>query len=226
MAQYEGVIEITKIKNSDDAAGSLGTLTARFVRYPASQQLSLWLPENGRNYKGNFRILNSNSQLVIEQNSVADSVNGSILLTWDTLSWPAGEYRLEIEHPEGGEHRLYFKKWPEGIYFPKDKIVEMPVATAQSPSLVSDLFPPAVQNSAEPDTTWNVYKDSYGNVIPNPDQILREELNTKLHGVFDKLSESYGPRARIRRYLPRWPGDLCGGRFAAVVLARNGRWGM
>lgn len=194
MAQHEGIIEITEIENNDINSEQTGTLTARFVRHPGSQQLSLWLPENGWNYTGKFRIIDLLSQQMIEENSVSAHVNGSVLLTWDTLPWPPGKYRLEIEHPTGGKHLLLFKKWPEGVFFPKDKIVEMPRATAQSSSLVADLFPQSHQKPTSNDTLWKVYKDSYGHDIANPDQTLREELNTKIHVSFEKLLENSGPR--------------------------------
>lgn len=194
MDQHEGIIEIIRIKNTGLYSETIGTLTARFVRYPGSQQLSLWLPENGWNYKGKYRILDLISQQVVDENSVADSLNGSILLTWDTLPWAPGEYRLEVEHPNGGKHILSIKKWPEGTFFPKDKIVEMPVATAQSPSLISALFPQTDRIQTVNDTMWKVYKDGHGNDIPNTDQILRDEANEELQRIVAKIADTSGPR--------------------------------
>ena len=43
---YEGIIEITRIENQGKGMDEIGTLTATFVRYPGSQQLSVHLPES------------------------------------------------------------------------------------------------------------------------------------------------------------------------------------
>lgn len=194
MNQHEGIIEIIRIENKNIHPGETGTLTARFVRYSGSQQLSLWLPENARMYIGNFRIVALPAEHILEENSVADYVNGSVLLTWDTLLWPPGEYRLEIPYPTGGMHVLNFKKWPENAIFPKEKIIEMPVATAQHPSLISGLLAQKQPKKTDHETLWGVYKDRHGDAIPNTDQVLRDDMNARIKKIMAKLLSTTGPR--------------------------------
>jgi hypothetical protein len=191
MAQYEGVIEITKIRNSGLAADQIGTLTARFVRYPGSQQLSVWLPEKGWDYGGKARILHLNTQQLLEEKPVADLLNGSVLLLWDTRRWPPGEYRLEVEHPQRGMHELSFKKWDEGVLVPKGTLVEMPVATAQSPSRIVPAQTDSILSAY--DTDRKVYQDGSGQEMPDEDQILRNDMNKTIRKLFEKLTGKSGP---------------------------------
>lgn len=190
MDLHEGIIEITGIRNSGSGADQSGTLTGRFVRYPGSQQLSIWLPGNGWEYDGNVRILNLKTQTILEEKPVSDLLNGSVLMTWDTLTWPTGEYLLEIAHPKGGTHELYIKKWEEGELYPKDELVEMPVTTAQSLLRVEPVQ--TEQNSH--DNIWQVYKDGSGQDIPNIDQTLRESMNLNIQNIFKKLLTNTGPK--------------------------------
>ena len=172
---YEGIIEITKIENSGDNAAKMGTLTARFVRYSGSQQLSVWLPEYGGSGYGKLRMMDIKTQNLLEEQAVSDKISGSILMNWNTLEWPPSEYRLDIEHPKGGYHTLYFTKLEENEIVPKDKMVEMPVAKAKNPSLAASLLPKKEKKSKKNDSLWKVYKDGFGNLIPNEDAIIREK---------------------------------------------------
>lgn len=184
MKQYEGIIEISKIENTGDNADQIGTLTGRFVRYPGCQQLTVWLPQYGGHSYGKLRIIDLNKVKTLEEQDVADKINGSVLMTWDTLLWSPSDYYLEIEHPKGGKHCLYFKKWKEGAFFPKDKIIEMPMATATNPSLASILLPKETPKHIENDSMWRVYKDGFGNDIPNEDQIIRGKGAAEIDEIF------------------------------------------
>ena len=57
----EGIIEITRIENQG-GTDLQGTLTAKFVRYPGSQQLTVWLPENAWNGYGIYTITELNKK--------------------------------------------------------------------------------------------------------------------------------------------------------------------
>jgi hypothetical protein len=186
LKQYEGIIEITKIENTGDNADQIGTLKARFVRYPGYQQLSVWLPEYGGHDYGKLRIVNTKTEKIIEEQAVSDKISGSILMTWDTLSWSANAFRIDIEHPKGGVHSLYFNKLKEGKIVPKDKIVEMPTASAESPSLAIDLLPKKEPKNKEiSDSMWTVYRDGFGNIIPNEDRIMRDKAYASLNEIFN-----------------------------------------
>jgi hypothetical protein len=174
MTEFEGIIEITQIENTGDNTDQIGTLTARFVRYPGCQQLSVWLPENGllEGY-GQYQIIATETEASIEQSTVGQIINGNVKMTWDTLAWHPGTYRLDIVHPKGGKHSMYFSKLNEGEFVPVDKIVEMPTATAESPSFATSLLPQPVPESTE-DSMWKVYLDGLGNPIPNDDRSFHD----------------------------------------------------
>ncbi len=131
----EGIIEITRIENKGKNADQTGTLKALFVRYPGSQQLSIWLPESAWNGYGEYRIHDLKNKNRIEQKQVTDTVSGSVKLVFDSIFIAPGEYILEIDHPQGGSHVLYFNKLKENEKVPIDKIIEMPMAVKDKPSL-------------------------------------------------------------------------------------------
>jgi hypothetical protein len=192
LTPHEGIIEITKIENSGNNATEIGTLTARFVRYPGSQQLSVWLPEYGGFGYGKLRIVDMKTQALMEEQAVSDKINGSILMTWNTLEWPPSEYRMDIENPKGGYHILYFNKLEENAVVPKGKIIEMPVAKAESPSLASSLLPQKEPESSDTDTIWKVYTDGLGNPMPNEDAKIREKAFKALTAQFSRHLEYEG----------------------------------
>ncbi|MBL7818029.1 MAG: hypothetical protein JNL70_23670 [Saprospiraceae bacterium] len=182
----EGIIEIIKIKNTGKNARQIGTLTGRFVRYPNAQQLSVWLPENGWQGYGNLRIINTKTNTIFEEQTVTNKLNGSVLMTWGTLAWLPSTYCLEIEHPKGGLHCLYFNKLEEDEVVPKDKIVEMETAYAGKPSLASSLLPKKTPKVKEgEDSMWRVYKDGFGNPIPNLDRGIRDNAMASLNEIFN-----------------------------------------
>jgi len=51
----EGIVEIIRIENQG-GTDQKNSLTANFVRYPRSQQLTVWLPENAWNGYGRYKI--------------------------------------------------------------------------------------------------------------------------------------------------------------------------
>jgi hypothetical protein len=228
---HEGIIEITKIENSGDNAATIGTLTARFVRYPGCQQLSVWLPEYGGSGYGKLRIVDIKTQTVIEEQAVSHKINGSILMTWDTLEWVPSEYRLDIEHPKGGYHTLYFNKLEENDVIPKDKIVEMPVAKAENPSLVNSLLPKNEPESSENDSKWNVYTDGLGNPIPNEDRMIRDRAFEDLTAKFSRHIEFEGTyRSGYVTYIEgdiriRFLHEMYGGKYKfGIEIPSENQW--
>jgi hypothetical protein len=99
---------------------------------------------------------------------------------------------FEIEHPKGGKHCLYFKKWKVGAFVPKDKIVEMPMATAENPSLATFLLPKKEPKTEIRDTMWAVFRDGFGNLIPNEDAQIRANALENLTNQFSRRIEFEG----------------------------------
>jgi hypothetical protein len=189
---YEGVIEITTIENTGDNAAQIGTLTARFVRYDDCQQLSVWLPEYGGNGYGKLRIVDTKTQTVIEELTVSDKISGSVLMMWDTLTWLPGTYRLDIEHPKGGFHTLFFNKLEEKTNVPTDTSTEMPIAKTNKPSLAKDLLLEKERETNKNDSLWKVYTDGFGNPIPNEDAMIRDKVFNDLAAKFSRHLEYEG----------------------------------
>lgn len=132
---YEGIIEITRIENQGQSMDEIGTLTATFVRYPGSQQLSVHLPESVYNGYGYCKIIEIRKNHTVEENQVSDIISGTKKLLFDSIVIAPGEYVLEIEHPKGGKHMLYFNKLEENEKVPIAKIIQMPMAAKDRPSL-------------------------------------------------------------------------------------------
>ena len=157
MTPHNGIIELGTIENVGDNANQIGLLTAQFVHYPDCQQLQVWLPKSEyfkRDY-GNYQIVNKTTQTIEEQGLVEDKVSGSIQMLFDTIGFSEGDYVLEIEYPKGGKHILQFQKFAEDFILETPKSIET--------------------EATETDSMWKVYKDGFGNPIPNEDQILREK---------------------------------------------------
>lgn len=106
---HEGRIEIGAIANLD-APPELGLLHAQFVRYPGCQQLTVWLPQPGHTGYGRLRVQHGKDHL-LEQADVAQRLNGSVQLLWDTLAWPPGPLRITIDHSAGWQHLLLLQKF-------------------------------------------------------------------------------------------------------------------
>ena len=174
MTPHNGIIELGTIENTGDNADQIGLLTAQFVHYPDCQQLQLWLPEYGRNGYGNYRILDKNKQNVLENALVDDKLSGSIKMLFDTLALPEGAYTLEIDHPKGGKHVLHFQKFAE------DFVPEKPVI----------VVPPSTEDSLR-----KVYKDGFGNDIPNEDCAMRDTAHTLLGELFKKATSNVSKKA-------------------------------
>lgn len=229
---HEGIIEITKIINKGKNARKIGTLTARFVRYPNCQQLSVWLPENGWQGYGKLRIIDTKSNTIIEEKTVTDKINGSVLMTWETLDWQPSTYRIEVEHPQGGVHCLYFNKLEEGEVVPKDKIVEMETAYAKKPTLASSLLPkkaPKVKDGE--DSLWRVYIDGFGNPIPNEDRGIRDKVFEDLTTKFSRRIEFEGTyRSGYVTYIEgdiriRFLHEMYGGKYKfGIEIPSESQW--
>jgi hypothetical protein len=179
MNDYFGKIELGTIENTGANAAAIGILKAQFVHYPDCQQLSIWLPEYGGRDYGHLRIIDLTRQTVIEYYPVTERLSGSIKLLWDTLPFMPSDYKLEIDHPKGGQHVLYFTKYEVG----KESVVEMP-----KPNFYKDPMSEAELNG----TLFPIYRDGFGNIIPNEDLIIREKVQRELINKFTQRLEYKG----------------------------------
>lgn len=102
------IIRFLSLQNQDQNPNSNESLTVRFVRYPESQQLVIWLPSSG--YLGYSHYLLSHYENELEKGEVSNKLNGSVQMLWDSLLWKEGLYTLQIHHQQGWYHELRFIK--------------------------------------------------------------------------------------------------------------------
>lgn len=169
---HHGQIAISSI-TSRSAPPDQVAPKVRFVHYPDCQQLMLWLPAPGRDY-GDLRFETRDGGVVWRAGPVTDWLQGSILLLFNTVELEPGHWRLVIGHREGFEHVIEFDKLPEGL--------PLPMAPAPVP------VPAAPPESGAP----RVYRDGFGNVIPDQAALLRERAIREMIGRFTRRLEYEG----------------------------------
>ncbi len=173
MKQYYGKLELGKIENVGENAKDIELITAQFVHYPNCQQLIIWLPQFGHQGYGAIRVIDNKTKKVLEESLVANRLNGSVQILWDTLGIAPSNYTIEIEHPKGGKHILPFKKMkPEPKKKPKAADIKPLRATT-------------VENTSS-STTTQTYIDGFGQPLPQQDLTLRGQLNVKLVTLFSR----------------------------------------
>jgi len=154
---HEGEITLGDATNSGSGALS-GLLVARFVRYPGCQQLVVWLPQPG--HTGYLELLvHQLGRGVCERAPVSSRLSGSVQILFDTLSWPPGEYRIDVTHAQGGCHSIALRKWPPGA----------------AQHLNGSIVPPSPPAPVAPDPRPIVYRDGFGRVVPDADLVLRQQ---------------------------------------------------
>ena len=114
-AGHEGQIALGTPVNRA-APEAVAPLTVKFVHYPGSQQLILWLPQDGYAGYRAFRIRGPDGE--VEDTEVSQRLNGRVQILVDTHPWPPGDYRIEITHAEGWSHELCLTKLAEGVVPP------------------------------------------------------------------------------------------------------------
>ncbi|PKP80082.1 MAG: hypothetical protein CVT79_16665 [Alphaproteobacteria bacterium HGW-Alphaproteobacteria-18] len=178
---FEGEIVLTPPVNTG-APETLAPLTAKFVHYPGSQQLILWLPQDGYSGYSVLRI-HGPGGTQIENTPLTERLNGRVQILIDTWPWPPGPYHIEITHKEGWRHELALEKLEAGIAPP-------PPA------------PPVIEERPGP----IVYRDSAGTLLPDLDLELREREFARLAARFARRLEFEGnARAGTITYIE---GDL------------------
>lgn len=167
MSGYEGEIILQAPANTG-APDSAGQLTARFVRYDGCQQLTLWLPADGWSGYDRLRIWGPGGD-VVEDSDVKARLNGRIQILIDTYGWPPGAYHVAVTHEAGWQHDLKLEKLQAGI----------------AP-------PPVPAPEPEPRTGPIVYRDGFGNILPDTDLELRAAAQKRLAARFGRRLEFEG----------------------------------
>lgn len=183
-------------------------LTAKFVHYPGSQQLILWLPQDGHFGYRAFRIRGPGGGRV-EDTDVTQRLNGRVQILVDTHPWPPGDYLIEITHSEGWSHELSLTKLEEGIAPPSPE------------------SPPVPKSDGKP----IVYRDGTGKVLPNHDLDLRAKELARLAARFNRRLEFEGNfRAGTILYIEgdiriKFYHEMCGGGVHfSIDLPVPARW--
>jgi len=190
---HDGQIVLSAPVNQAAPAGT-PQLTAKFVHYPGSQQLILWLPQDGYSGYRTFRIRGPGESRV-EDTGVTQRLNGRVQILVDTHPWLPGDYHVEITHSEGWSHELALTKLEEGIRPPAPE-------------------PPPVPNS---DGQPIVYRDGTGKVLPSHDLELRAKALERLTARFSRRLEFEGNfRAGTIIYIEgdirlSFSHEMCGG---------------
>lgn len=218
-AAHEGSIELGLPLNRS-APAEVGSLHVRFVQYPGCQQLQVWLPPRGQrglggdDDYGDLRVTAADGQ-VIEQAPVAQRLNGSVQLLFDTLHWPPGAMTLEIAHHAGWQHVLTLNKHQESV-----------------PATVERVSPPPPVIPPEPPRSEPIrYRDGFGRLLPEPDLELRAQIQAQLLATFrTRLVYSGYVRAGNYTYIEGdlrivFSQEMGGGNCLSVVdLPRPQHW--
>lgn len=172
---YFGIVTMTNLENvrpskdkSNKKTGSVDFMDEtriRLVHYPDCQQLIIWLPVDGDLYQ-NMVIYNSKSKHEIWRKEIREIINGSIQIILDTLPFKPGEFFIKITKKDGLQHIVYLKKFKKGI------IPKQPITV---PEIEPDL-----------DKAPIVYRDGFGNIIPDQDLIMRENVLNEMYRKFNR----------------------------------------
>ena len=156
------------IRNVDGPAG-LELPTVKFVHYPGSQQLILWLPNPAHEGYGELSV--TRDGVDVGRGPVSGSVNGSVQILFATLEWPPGEYRIAITHKDGWRHEVELTKYPPD---------EAPLPS------------PPESMAEEHSKRTIVYRDGFGNLIPDIDLEMRGRARRDIARMFGRRLEYEG----------------------------------
>jgi hypothetical protein len=192
-AANEGVVGIGRIETPGGPA-DLGPPTVKFVHYPGAQQLILWLPKPAREGYGELSVVRDGVD--VERGPVSDRMNGSVQILFRTLEWPPGDYRIAIMHRDGWRHEVELRKYAPGEKPP---------------------VPPPAPTVEEPSRGPIVYRDGFGNVIPDADLEIRGQAQRDIARMFGRRLEYEGNyRAGTIIFVEgdtriRFAHEMCGG---------------
>ncbi|MBA4227406.1 MAG: hypothetical protein C0456_12315 [Hyphomonas sp.] len=178
---FDGELILAPAENTGAPEGA-GLLHAKTAVYPGAQQLILWLPADGWSGYETLRITGPEGAL-IEEAPLTDRLNGRVQILVNTFPWPPGAYRVEITHSGGWAHTLTLQKLEGGV----------------AP-------PPVPAPPSEPSRGPIVYRDGFGNILPDTDLEMREAALKAIAARFSRRLEFEGnARAGTITYID---GDL------------------
>ncbi|MBK7886964.1 MAG: hypothetical protein IPJ86_06550 [Bacteroidetes bacterium] len=179
--EYYGKVVLSSIDNSRNGVNVkeeenniyplLTPNNLKLVHYPESQQLVIWLPDSGRLYD-TIAIEDVNCNDIIWNKKVDDILSGSIQLIINTLFLSPGDFRVSIVKSDSLVHRIYLKKYPQGVEPPVEKIQEISTPDVEKGPII--------------------YRDGFGNVLPDEDLILRDKVIEKMQAKFNRRVEFDG----------------------------------
>jgi hypothetical protein len=152
---------------ADGLAVEAGLLKAKFVHYPGSQQLIVWLPSSGYDGYGDLRVSGPSGE--VERGPVRSRLNGSVQILFATLNWPPGAYRIEIDVEGGGCHVLAMRKLETGVEPPA------PPPPVPEPELFQ-----------RDELGQIIYRDGFGKVIERGDVAIRAAAAASLAARFSR----------------------------------------
>lgn len=107
----------------------------------------------------------------IGRGPVSGRVNGSVQILFATLEWPPGEYRIVITRKDGWRHEVELTKYP--------------------PDKAPPASPP--ESMAEEDSSRTiVYRDGFGNLIPDTNLEMRGRARRESARMFGRRLEYQG----------------------------------
>jgi hypothetical protein len=218
--EYYGKVVLSSIDNSrngvnvkEEETNIYPLLTPnnlKLVHYPESQQLVIWLPDSGRLYD-TIAIEDVNSNDIIWNKKADDILSGSIQLIINTLFLSPGDFRVSIVKSDSLVHRIYLKKYPQGVEPPVEKIQE--------------IITPDVEKGPI------IYRDGFGNILPDEDLILRDKVIEKMQAKFNRRVEFDGTvRSGTVRYIEgnrsiSFYSEMGGGNCIFYIdIPASGKW--
>jgi hypothetical protein len=175
-SSFFGIVTLTNLENvwlSDcDSIEKANTdvfmdeTNIKIVHYPYSQQILIWLPVDGDFYQ-EMVICNLKSRKEIWRKEIREVISGTIKIELDTLPFKPGDFFIKINKKDGLQHIIYLKKYVEGIV-PKET-------------------PPISLIESDEDKAPIIYRDGFGNIIPDQDLLIREKVLSEMNRKFSRI---------------------------------------
>jgi hypothetical protein len=171
-SSYFGVVELTSLENVflthnelNKEINLLDESGIKLVYYSDCQQLIIWLPNDRRVYV-DMEIKHLLSGKTIWQKEISEIISGSIKIILDTLPFPPGDLSITISGKDSIQHIINIKKYEEGVFPELPEIV---------PEIETDY-----------DKAPIIYRDGFGNIIPDQDLIMRGNIVNDLKRKFSR----------------------------------------
>ncbi len=170
---HEGQVVIGDIATPGGPA-NLTPPSVKYVWYPGSQQLIVWLPKPA--YQGYGELAVTRAGVDVERGPVSRRMNGGVQILFGTLHWAPGDYLISIAHEDGWRHEVSVTKLEPGVQPPRE-----------APPSPVNLHPP--ERNADGAI---IYRDGLGQVIPDTDFEMRGAAMRSLTRKFARRLEYEG----------------------------------